>query len=94
MAKSSKPKTRRVVFTVRADPGSKVYLAGSFNNWDPLTRELTDKKKNGIFTAMFYLPSGTYEYKFVINGTWCVDPECSEWVQNDMGTLNSVCRVE
>lgn len=94
MATTAKAKTRRVVFSVRADPDSKVYLAGNFNNWDPQSREMTDKKNAGVYTAMLFLPPGTYEYKFVINGTWCVDPECSEWVQNSLGTLNSVRRVE
>lgn len=94
MATDRKIKSKRVVFTVRADPSSKVSLAGSFNNWDPQGREMTDKKNAGIYTATLFLPPGTYEYKFVINGTWCVDPECSEWVQNSLGTLNSVRRVE
>ena len=46
-------------------------------------------KKRVIFT----LAPGEYEYKFVINGTWCVDPNCKEWRQNTLGTLNSVLRV-
>lgn len=94
MTTDRKVKSKRVVFTVHADPDSKVSLAGSFNNWDPQSRVLTDKKNAGVFTVTLFLTPGTYEYKFVINGTWCVDPECSEWVQNSLGTLNSVRRVE
>jgi len=81
---------RRIAFTYRAEPGLKVFLAGSFNNWDPSAKEMKESKKSGIYSATMLLAPGSYEYKFVINGTWCADPECSDWVQNDHGTLNSV----
>ncbi len=87
-------KTSRVTFSVSAEPGSKVFLAGSFNNWDPLAKELLDKKDAGVFSGVLMLPKGQHEYKFVINGTWCADPECPDWVQNSMGTLNSVKIVD
>ncbi|NLL83980.1 MAG: glycoside hydrolase [Lentisphaerae bacterium] len=87
-------KNRRVTFTVQADPGSTVYLAGSFNDWNPQKKKMTDKKGNGTFTACLLLPPGSYEYKFVINGTWCVDPANCEWSQNDLGTLNSLLTIE
>ena len=86
-------KKRRITFTYRADKGSKVYLAGSFNDWSPTAKEMTDKKKNGVYTAVVTLAPGSYEYKYVIDGTWCADPECADWVQNDHGTLNSVKHV-
>ena len=92
--KPAAPKTSRVTFRVRAEVGSKVFLAGSFNNWDATAKPLTDKSGTGDFTCCVNLPKGRYEYKFVINGTWCADPECTEWVQNDMGTLNSVKIVD
>ncbi len=93
VVKKMAPKTQRVTFSVRAEPGSKVYLAGSFNNWDPTVKEMSDKKGEGIFTATLILPAGAHQYKFVIDGTWCADPECADWVQNDHGTLNSVKHV-
>jgi len=93
MAKPTTLKTRRVVLSVQADPESVVYLAGSFNNWDPQAKPMTDKKKTGLFSASVMLPPGSHEYKFVINGTWCVDPTNSDWTQNSLGTLNSVLVV-
>jgi hypothetical protein len=89
----SAPATKRVSFTVRADPGSLVTIAGSFNNWDPLSHPLLDAEEVGTYTTTLALQPGTYEYKLVINGTWCVDPNCPEWTQNEFGTLNSVCKV-
>lgn len=87
-------KGARVTFRVRAEVGSKVYLAGCFNDWDPTAKPMADKNGDGEFTCTLTLPKGRYEYKFVINGTWCADPECTDWVQNDMGTLNSVKVVD
>ena len=91
--KKSKPKVKRVTFKVRADPGSKVAVAGDFNKWDASANPLADPNGTGDFSAALSLAAGTYEYKFVINGTWCVDPDCTEWIQNSLGTLNSVCKV-
>lgn len=88
--KPAAPKATRVTFRVRAEVGSKVSLAGSFNDWDPAAKPMVDKNGTGEFACTLTLPKGRYEYKFVINGTWCADPECTDWVQNDMGTLNSV----
>jgi len=88
------PKTRRVTFSVHADPGSTVSLAGDFNNWDAAAKPMTDANGTGEFSVTILLPPGQYEYKFVINGAWCVDPECADWVQNSLGTLNSLRRVE
>jgi len=91
--KKAAPKGQRITFSVRAEAGSKVFLAGCFNNWDPTAKEMIDKKGDGVFTATVTLAPGTYQYKFVIDGTWCADPECADWVQNDHGTLNSVKHV-
>ena len=71
-----------------------VFLAGNFNNWDPTAKQMTDKKNDGLFTTTISLVPGEYQYKFIINGTWCADPECADWVQNEHGTLNSIRRVE
>ena len=94
MAKKTVSKNRRVNFSVQADPGAVVTLSGTFNNWDPQAKTMVDKKGTGLFTATLMLPPETYEYKFVINGTWCVDPDNCEWSQNDLGTLNSVLNVK
>ena len=80
--------------TVQAEVGSKVYLAGSFNNWEPGKIEMTDKDGTGIYTVSIELAPGVYEYKFIINGIWSLDPDPDrDWTQNGLGTLNSVIRV-
>ena len=90
----AEPKRKRVVLSVKAEPGSTVYVAGSFNDWNPTDKKLVDKKGDGIYTATIILPPGIYEYKFVINGVWTLDPDPDrDWTQNGLGTLNSVLRV-
>ena len=90
----AEPKKARSVFTFRGDPGSVVYLAGSFNSWDPQGLRMTDKDGNGLYSVSVTLAPGIYEYKFVINGVWTLDPDPDrDWTQNGLGTLNSVLRV-
>jgi len=89
----SKKGKKRVTLRCNADPGSEVYVAGDFNEWNPEKRRLSDKEGNGHFTTTMFLSSGTYEYKFIINGQWSIDSECEEWVPNKMGSLNSVIRI-
>ena len=90
----SGPVSKRITFSVSANPNNDVYLAGSFNNWDAQRHKMKDTRQNGKYTITLMLPSGEYEYKFVINGNWVVDPECQDWVRNSLGTLNSVKKVE
>ena len=88
------PGTRPVLVEIRAEPGSAVTIAGTFNAWDPLTDRLKDDAGIGVYTATLHLQPGRYEYKFIVNGVWCIDPECIEWSRNDFGSLNSVLHVE
>ncbi|MBN1557696.1 MAG: isoamylase early set domain-containing protein [Lentisphaerae bacterium] len=82
---------KRVNFKVDADRRSRVAVAGTFNNWSPDKHVM--KYKEGVFTLTTLLPKGRYEYKFVIDGQWCVDPRCREWTYNPYGSLNSVINV-
>lgn len=86
------PARKRVTFTIKADKGSKVSVAGSFNDWNHEKTQL--KEKAGTFTKSVLLPKGRYEYKFVVNGIWTVDPDCADWVPNGHGSLNSVINVK
>ena len=86
------PKTE-VTFTVHADKGKAVYLAGEFNDWNPSAKKMAYKARSGFYTASLKLASGTYQYKFVIDGVWCADPQNANSVPNDQGTFNSVITV-
>ena len=87
-------KRKRIVFSIDVGPGKSVSVAGNFNDWDPDARPMTDKNNNGIYTCAILLKPGSYEYKFVIDGVWCVDTGNPHFTPNDLGTLNSVLIVE
>lgn len=90
---SRKPATgrKRVKFSLQAEPGSEVYVAGSFNGWNPKKNKLKLREK--AYETAILMEPGRYEYKFVVNGVWCVDPMCAEWEPNELGSLNSVIEV-
>ena len=73
------------------DGAKKAELAGTFNEWAPQPMRLN---KDGQFIAEVPMAKGTYEYKFVVDGKWILDPDCSDIAANDVGTFNSVFRVK
>jgi 1,4-alpha-glucan branching enzyme len=85
---------KTVHFEIAAYSGSKVYVAGTFNNWNPTTHPLRYHPEDGVFRATLQLPAGSYEYKFVVDGVWHIDYECPHWGATASGTLNSVIHVE
>ncbi len=91
---TKKVEKKSVVFTVHAEKGKAVYVAGEFNNWDPTAKKMAYKAKAGVYSATVALVPGEYQYKFVIDGTWCADPENVNSVANDQGTFNSVVVVK
>ncbi len=91
MAKTASQDKVRVTFQIKADDGSAVYVAGTFNEWNPRKNKLTGKKC--LYSATLLLPKGRHEYKFVVNEAWCVDPDCPAWTPNSVGSLNSVITV-
>lgn len=88
-----KPEVKEwIVFKFHAPPGTKIYVAGTFNNWDSTSIKLGHHGK-GTYTAMILLSPGKYEYKFIVNGEWRNGPEGSEQVPNAFGTTNSTLVV-
>ena len=82
-------KRKRVVLTADLGPGKNVSVAGNFNDWDPTAKPMLDKNR-----CTLLLKPGNYEYKFVIDGVWCVDTNNPNFAPNDLGTLNSLLIVE
>ena len=91
-AKAAKPAALATTFTFHAEKGKAVYVAGEFNKWNPTAKKMAFR--NGVYSAKLKLAPGTYQYKFVIDGTWCADPENANSVANDQGTFNSVITVK
>ncbi len=67
---------------------NKVYLAGSFNNWDPNSIPMVSTPDGWQTSVM--LPPGKHFYKFVVDDNWITDPN-NDLVQDDKGrNKNSV----
>jgi hypothetical protein len=62
-----------VIFTIDAPGAKSVFLVGDFNNWNPTLEQMYSV--DGKFEVSLYLLPGIYRYKFVVDGTWVVDPE-------------------
>lgn len=61
------------VFVLKGYPTAKqVVLAGNFNVWN--TGELFMEKTRGGWRLPYALAPGVYEYKFVVDGEWILDP--------------------
>ncbi len=81
-----------VDFSYRAPQAKKVCLSGTFNNWDPDSLPMR-KEKDGTWKIRIKLASGSYEYKYVVDGAWVQDAPCSRLVPNTFGTSNCVIGV-
>jgi 1,4-alpha-glucan branching enzyme len=87
------PKAKKVEFRLLAPDAKSAFIAGDFNEWDPYSHSLK-KDKQGVWKISLPLNPGKYEYRFLVDGEWQNDPDCSSLVENPFGTLNCVKIVE
>src|SRR3954471_11297963 len=82
-----------VVFNYKTEGrDKKIYLAGNFNNWNPADPQylLKDDDGDGIWSITIKLAPGTYQYKYVLDGTkWTQDPFAPAEAPDGFGGLNS-----
>ncbi len=93
MKNSDQKEYKKVTFSFEDDPGKNIFVAGSFNGWQPNKTRLKGND-TGEYSVTLKLPAGRHEYKFVVEDRWCVDPQNPEAVPNDCGSTNSVIVVE
>lgn len=86
----------KVKFTYEPDGSPEiVYVAGSFNNWNAAGIAMSDNDDDGVWEAELDLPPGTYQYKFVVDGTdWKPDPNNPNQTDDGFGGYNSVIQVQ
>lgn len=89
---SPNPK-RKMMFTFKDEPGKKVFVAGTFNGWNPNATPMADCDQTGVYAATLRIPRGSHEYKFVVDGIWMVDPANPDCVINGYGSMNSLIVV-
>jgi chromosome partitioning protein len=81
-----------VRFVLDAPQALDVRVTGSFTGWSyegvPLER-----REDGSWSRVIEIPSGAYEYRFILDGVWVKDPNNLESVLNEFGQENSVVVV-
>lgn len=82
-----------MTFRFHADPGKKIFIANTFNAWEPKKSRLKENAADE-YSAVLLLPAGRHEYKFVVDDEWCMDPWNPETIPNDHGSTNNVIVVE
>ena len=92
MAKGKKTGKKRVTFSYHAPHADLVCVAGTFNDWDSSNRPMK-KKGEGNWKCLMYLPTGTYEYRFVVDGVWTDDPQCLHRRPNQYGGVNCILEI-
>lgn len=81
-----------VVFRLNGfENAKKVFISGSFNNWQP--RKLPMIKTANSWQLPVYLADGTHTYRFVVDGRWMADPGNANRLPNEFGDFNSVVRI-
>jgi hypothetical protein len=80
------PQQQRRAFMAKTDEGKSVqeffYSAPEANSVQLV----------GDFTSIA-LAGGTYHYRFLVDGTWCDDPQCTLRIPNIFGSHNMVREV-
>jgi chromosome partitioning protein len=92
-SESRPPAEREVIFSLEAPAQAVVQLAGNFNNWVPESLQFTDSHGRQVWHKTISLKPGSYEYKYVVDGRWLLDPHNSRAIHDPYGGLNSVLNV-
>lgn len=84
---------RPVNFEFYDQNADSVCLAGSFNDWNPHVSPLRNVRAGGWALRLLLAP-GRYEYRFLVDGQWRMDPRARQQVTDFCGGVNSVLTVQ
>ena len=87
------PAVRQVNFGLCDANAVSVSVAGTFNNWNPHVSPLRNAG-GGDWSVQMMLEPGRYEYRFLVDGKWKMDPTARQQVTDFCGGGNSVLLVE
>ena len=86
------PELERISLEVFHPGATAVFVAGSFNGWDPSATPL-QPQVDGRWAVELILKRGKYEYRFLVDGQWTDDPLSPAYVSNPFGGLNCILAV-
>jgi 1,4-alpha-glucan branching enzyme len=79
-------------FAFSAPGAMSVQLVGDFTDWQNKPVNL-HKDADGVWRGQLKLQPGTYHYRFLVDGQWRDDPECTLRVPNPFGSENMIRQV-
>jgi 1,4-alpha-glucan branching enzyme len=90
--KSNRQKGKSQSFSFLAPAAASVQLVGDFTHWQqqPVSMQ---KGTDGVWRAKVELAPGPHHYRFLVDGEWRDDPECTLHVPNPYGSQNSLREV-
>lgn len=71
---------------------SVVVLTGTFNNWNQ--SQLLFGREGDEWVCRVELDPGVYQYKFVVDGDWLLDPSNPDTAEDEAGNVNNVIEVK
>lgn len=83
---------KQQTFSMTAPDATSVMLVGEFTHWQEKPIALK-KGSGGMWHTAVDLTPGTHPYRFIVDGQWCDDPECTLRVANPYGSENSIRQV-
>ena len=84
---------REVELMLYAPWAQKVFIAGTFNNWDTKAMPLI-KDAHGVWRIKTSIAPGKHEYKYFVDGEWDQYTPATECVDNVFGTKNCVMKIQ
>lgn len=91
-AEKDSPHSLPVHFECAEAEAVSVYIAGTFNNWQPDATPMLPVE-NHRWVNETILPPGTSKYCLVVNGEFRPDPGAPAVVRNSFGGWNSILKV-
>ena len=91
MARQMETRSKQT-FRFSAPDAISVLLVGDFTHWQRRAIPM-QKGKDGIWETTVSLPPGKHSYRFLVDGDWRDDPECSLRVPNPYGGQNMIRQV-
>ena len=79
-------------FSLLAPDALIVQLVGDFTQWQERPIDL-QRDADGIWRATVKLPPGEHHYRFLVDGEWRDDPECTLRAPNPFGSENMTRQV-
>ena len=82
-----------VLFEINAPEDALVQIAGDFTGWQPERLQLIRERDETKWQTVKRLRKGRYQYKYLVNGQWTLDPANDHRRSNSFGSSNSVISI-